>query len=156
MLMTVASLIIVTVLRRLCRNPDGLFWAGDTAQTISAGSSFTFNELKSFLFRFEVCISILATLKLTSLWQKRLEARSSIEPKSRKEPRMFQLPVNYRSHAGIVNCAQSVVEIITNLWPNSIDILAPEKGMVDGVKPLFFGGLDEDQAAFERFIFGAS
>jgi hypothetical protein len=42
------------VLRRLCRNPDGLFWAGDTAQTISAGSSFRFDDLKAFLYRVEV------------------------------------------------------------------------------------------------------
>ena len=42
------------VLRFLVRNPDGLFWAGDTAQTISVGSSFRFNDLKAFLFRLEV------------------------------------------------------------------------------------------------------
>ena len=38
----------------MCHNPDGLFWAGDTAQTISAGSSFRFNDLKAFLYRVEV------------------------------------------------------------------------------------------------------
>lgn len=42
------------VLRYLVRNPDGLFWAGDTAQTISVGSSFRFNDLKAFLYRLEV------------------------------------------------------------------------------------------------------
>jgi hypothetical protein len=42
------------VLRRLCRNSDGLFWAGDTAQTISAGSSFRFDDLKAFVYRMEV------------------------------------------------------------------------------------------------------
>ena len=42
------------VLRALCRNPNGLFWAGDTAQTIAVGSSFTFNELKSMMYRVEV------------------------------------------------------------------------------------------------------
>lgn len=44
----------VSVLRYLCRNPHGLFWAGDTAQTISIGSSFRFNDLKAFLHRMEV------------------------------------------------------------------------------------------------------
>lgn len=49
------------VLRSLVRNPDGLFWAGDTAQTISVGSSFRFNDLKAFLYRLEVhlCITLL-------------------------------------------------------------------------------------------------
>ena len=49
-----------SVLRSLCRNPHGLFWAGDTAQTIAAGSSFRFDDLKAFLFRIEVNI-ILST-----------------------------------------------------------------------------------------------
>lgn len=42
-----------TVLRNLCRNPHGMFWAGDTAQTISAGSAFRFNDLKAFMYRLE-------------------------------------------------------------------------------------------------------
>jgi hypothetical protein len=42
-----------TVLRAICCNPDGQFWAGDTAQTISVGSSFRFDDLKAFLHRIE-------------------------------------------------------------------------------------------------------
>ncbi|KAJ8095847.1 hypothetical protein PM082_022740 [Marasmius tenuissimus] len=39
------------LMRLLCRNPIGLFWVGDTTQTISVGSSFRFNDLKSsFLY----------------------------------------------------------------------------------------------------------
>src|SRR5258707_11214043 len=45
------------VLRAICRNPDGQFWSGDTAQTISVGSSFRFDDLKAFLHRNEAsCI----------------------------------------------------------------------------------------------------
>ncbi len=47
-------LIGCSVLRLLCTNSHGLFWAGDTAQTIAIGSSFRFNDLKSFLHRIEV------------------------------------------------------------------------------------------------------
>ena len=62
--------IFTTVLRTLCSNPLGLFWAGDTAQvsivhlriapslnyaqTISIGSSFKFSDLKAFQYRIEV------------------------------------------------------------------------------------------------------
>ncbi|TFY50293.1 hypothetical protein EVG20_g11606, partial [Dentipellis fragilis] len=46
-------LIDTLLLRSICRNSNGLFWAGDTAQTISVGSAFQFNELKAFLFRME-------------------------------------------------------------------------------------------------------
>ena len=44
----------LSVIKTLCKNPEGLFWAGDTAQTISAGSSFRFDDLKAFLYRLEV------------------------------------------------------------------------------------------------------
>ena len=47
---------LLLVLRLICRNPEGLFWAGDTAQTISAGSSFRFDDLKAFLYRIEVWV----------------------------------------------------------------------------------------------------
>jgi hypothetical protein len=50
--------------------------------------------------------------------------------------------VNYRSHGGIVRCATAVIELITHFWPYAIDSLAPEKGIVDGAKPVFFGGWD--------------
>lgn len=48
-------LIDARLLRSLCHNPRGMFWAGDTAQTISTGSSFRFDDLKAVLYRIEVC-----------------------------------------------------------------------------------------------------
>jgi hypothetical protein len=43
-----SSLLRLLVLRLVCKNPQGLFWAGDTAQTISVGSSFRMSfETKS-------------------------------------------------------------------------------------------------------------
>ncbi|KAG1718094.1 uncharacterized protein EDB91DRAFT_1231737 [Suillus paluster] len=89
-------LIDALFLRQLCRNPDGLFWAGDTAQTISAGSSFRFDDLKAFL----CCVE-----------QQNTSINSTVA--SLCQPTMFQLAINYRSHGGIVNCAHSVIEIIT-------------------------------------------
>ncbi|KAG6332615.1 hypothetical protein ID866_6474 [Astraeus odoratus] len=132
-------LIDALLLRLICRNPEGLFWAGDTAQTISAGSSFRFDDLKAFLYRIEVD----QALHLT-------RDRSIAQPVS------FQLAVNYRSHGGIVNCAHSVIELISRFWPNSIDGLQPEHGIVDGLKPVFFTGWDKDTVRYEQFLFGAS
>ncbi|KAG1738617.1 uncharacterized protein EDB91DRAFT_1249139 [Suillus paluster] len=129
-------LIDALVLRRLCRNPDGLFWAADTAQAISAGSSFRFDDLKAFIYRVERQ-SILVN-----------SARAPVH-----QPTMFQLGMNYRSHGGIVNCAHSVIELITKFWPDSIDHLQPEKGMVDGVKPIFFTGPDDDTRC-KQFLVG--
>ncbi|SJL05193.1 uncharacterized protein ARMOST_08560 [Armillaria ostoyae] len=127
-------LIDTMVLRALCSNPDGLFWAGDTAQTISVGSSFHFNALKAFQWNIED--------------QYRRKHRLG----AHQPPEMFQLAVNYRSHAGIVDCAHSIIDLITMFWEDSIDRLSPEMGIVDGVKPVFFN--NEDHTQLKRFIFG--
>lgn len=51
---------------------------------------------------------------------------------------MFYLSTNYRSHAGIVNCAYTVIEMIKKYWENSIDSLPREKGNAHGAKPIFY------------------
>jgi hypothetical protein len=69
-------------------------------------------------------------------------------------PTPFSLSVNYRSHGGIVNCAQTVVETIIHFWPDAIDVLDKERGLVDGPKPIFFTGWRDDMAHFKQFLFG--
>ncbi|KAH8834708.1 hypothetical protein DL96DRAFT_1808678 [Flagelloscypha sp. PMI_526] len=127
------------LLRFLCRNPNGLFWAGDTAQTISVGSSFRFSDLKAFMWR-----------------QEQRDRQSGFFKLQEKQPKTFQLTTNYRSHAGIVSCAYSVISIISKFWSNSLDALAPEKGVVEGEKPVFFSGWDEKSARYEQFLFNSS
>jgi len=65
---------MIPVLRTICANPHGLFWAGDTAQvraaivckdlltllqTISIGSSFRFADLKAYQYRIEVGLLVM-------------------------------------------------------------------------------------------------
>ncbi|KAL5535095.1 hypothetical protein ACEPAF_3188 [Sanghuangporus sanghuang] len=123
-------------LRRLCRNPHGLFWAGDTAQTISIGSSFRFNDLKASLYDYERV-------------QRQLYPLAS--EKVVVQPAFFQLTTNYRSHGGIVNCASLIIELITHFWPHSIDALQRERGVVDGLKPVFFTGRKD---LYRQFLSG--
>ncbi|KAM5542264.1 hypothetical protein V8D89_004137 [Ganoderma adspersum] len=130
-------LIDALVLRTLCRNPHGMFWAGDTAQTISVGSAFRFNDLKAFLYRVE-------------------EANAGANAERRTQPESFHLAVNYRSHAGIVDCAHSVIELISQFWPHAIDALAPEQGLIHGLRPVFFSGWDQNTVRYEQFLFGES
>ncbi|KAJ7294056.1 P-loop containing nucleoside triphosphate hydrolase protein [Mycena rebaudengoi] len=130
-------LVDTLLLRSICQNPNGLFWAGDTAQTISVGSSFRFNELKAFLFRVE---------------KQRQKKHPELDYHPVERPQQFQLTVNYRSHAGIVNCARTVIEVITKLWPNSIDLLERERGTVDGLRPIFFINWDSEQSS--QLLFG--
>lgn len=74
--------------------------------------------------------------------------RSAIHPTS------FHLAVNYRSHGGIVDCASSVVQLISELFPHSIDRLNKETGLIDGPKPIFFSGWDRGVVRFEQFLRG--
>ncbi|KAL4064739.1 hypothetical protein V8B97DRAFT_2075905 [Scleroderma yunnanense] len=129
------NLIIDTLLLRvLCRNPEGLFWAGDTAQTISAGCSFRFEDLKAFMYRIEE------------------DPAMGIE-KTRMKPATFQLTTNYRSHSGIVNCAQAVIDLIVRFWPHTIDILQRERSVIIGLEPICFLGEDASFSS-EQFFAG--
>ncbi|KAH9005752.1 hypothetical protein EDB86DRAFT_2795497 [Lactarius hatsudake] len=132
-------LIDAKLLRAICCNPDGQFWAGDTAQTISVGSSFRFDDLKAFLHRNE----------------ERMK-QQFVQMASPRQPRSFQLVTNFRSHGGIVSCAHSVIVLVTKFWPYAIDILPEEKGIIDGIKPVFFSGWDQDNVRYESFLFGTA
>ncbi|KAG8956483.1 hypothetical protein FRC03_010813 [Tulasnella sp. 419] len=121
------------LLRKLCDNPNGLFWAGDSAQTIAVGSSFRFSELKSYLRNDEL---------------RECPDRKPVLPHT------FQLAVNYRSQGGIVNAAASLVEMIQMFFPNSIDKLSPERSKVNGPKPIIFFPVSESHVEFENFLFG--
>ncbi|KAH8984688.1 hypothetical protein EDB92DRAFT_1950637 [Lactarius akahatsu] len=101
----------------LCRNPDGFLWAGDTAQTISIGSTFSFKELGAFVYRYQRSIrSVRGTPN---------------------HPKGFQLLVNYRSHAGIFKCANAIIQLLQR-FPGAIDVLQPEAGVAGKAMPVFF------------------
>lgn len=122
---------------------------GDTAQTIFAGSSFRFESL-------------------TSAWWVEEEERARVQSRVPEHPKVFHLALNYRSHQvgsverilysppltqfasqGITRCAHAVVHAILELFPNSIDRLAPETGIADGPSPLWIEGSAE--AGFDVF-----
>jgi hypothetical protein len=85
------------VIVSLCRNPDGFVWAGDTAQTISIGSTFSFRELGSFVYRYQVCDSEVLHEKLTVFSEiNPSSARSPESPKGFSVTRELSLPWRYR------------------------------------------------------------
>ena len=53
-------------------------------------------------------------------------------------PEVFELLTNYRSHGGIVACAASIIDLISSMFPYSIDKLQREASIVAGPKPLVF------------------
>lgn len=69
---------------------------------------------------------------------------------------MFNLLVNYRSHRGITNVAAELVSILSSLFPNAIDPLEREHGIVEGTLPLIFDGFQQsNDLRVESFLFGA-
>ncbi|KAH8984682.1 hypothetical protein EDB92DRAFT_2117025 [Lactarius akahatsu] len=101
----------------LCRNPDGFLWAGDTAQTISIGSTFSFKQLGAFVYRYQRSIQSVRGAP--------------------SQPKGFQLLVNYRSHAGIVECSNAIIQLLQR-FPGAIDVLQPEAGIAGKAMPVFF------------------
>ncbi|KAI6094990.1 hypothetical protein F5141DRAFT_1275237 [Pisolithus sp. B1] len=99
---------------------------GDTAQTISAGSSFRFQDLKAFIHRAEA----------------ERESRNSESPA--RNPKYLNLQSTIASHSGVVNCcAVNCETVITAFWVDSIDTLRPERATLGGPKPVFFAGWHE-------------
>jgi hypothetical protein len=47
-----------------------------------------------------------------------------------------------------------VVQLISDLFPYSIDKLNKETGLIDGPKPIFFSGWDRGVVRFEQFLRG--
>src|SRR5438046_2508082 len=60
------------------------------------------------------------------------------------KPKLFDLNINYRSHNGILQLATSVVELIQDFFPNSIDQLSSERSEVDGPQPIIVDGFEEE------------
>lgn len=59
-------------------------------------------------------------------------------------PDIWQLTKNFRTHSGVVRIANSIVDLITYFFPDSIDKLDPEVSLVHGPSPIFIDGCSED------------
>jgi len=84
----------------------------NASETISLGSTFRFQDLKALLYRDENEERVV-----------KAGLREAVQPET------FELLVNYRSHGGIVDCAGSIVSLISQLFPYSIDELKPERAV---------------------------
>ena len=109
----------LSVIIRSCRNPNRLFFTGDTAQSIMRGIAFRFSDLRSLFYYMKESV--------TSVGQK----SEVLVP-----DRVYQLTHNYRSHAGILNLASSVTDLLSYFFPESFDKLARDQGLFEGPKPV--------------------
>jgi hypothetical protein len=87
---------------------DRLFLAGDTAQSISYGVDFRFDEVRSVVHA--LCGGAVA-------------------------PKPLTLSQNYRSHAGVLDIAAKVVDVMHAAFPHAADVLPRDVGLAQGPRP---------------------
>ncbi|GBC01012.1 hypothetical protein RclHR1_04030007 [Rhizophagus clarus] len=119
------QIIDFALILKLFNHADNVFMAGDIAQCIARGSSFRFQDLRALMHQWEL-------------------DRNHIDHNKQNTIKKFELNVNYRSHNGILKLAASVIELLGDLFPDSIDHLSPERGVVDGPQPFIFKGFQAD------------
>ncbi|KAJ9554076.1 hypothetical protein OSB04_018121 [Centaurea solstitialis] len=126
----------ISLFKYICQNvEEGYIFAGDTAQTIARGIDFRFQDIRSLFYE---------------------EFLSNRTEKQKKGvvSEIFQLKQNFRTHAGVLDLAQSVIEILTRYFAHSIDILEPETSLISGEAPVLLEPGNDENAIVT--IFGGS
>ena len=108
-----------------CRDPNSTFFTGDTAQSIMRGISFRFQDLRSLFHRINKKV-----------------------PQVKVPCKPHTLTVNFRSHSGIMGLAQSILDLLCEFFPSSIDVLPEDKGMFPGPIPVLLESCDIADLAF--------
>lgn len=99
------------LLMALVSDANRLFLTGDDAQTIARGLSFRFCDIRTIFHDLH-------------------ERDSQIGI-----PAMKLLENNYRTHSGILNLANTVIEIIGFFFPGRVEDIDHDRGLFDGPKP---------------------
>nr|XP_043619966.1 uncharacterized protein LOC122591790 [Erigeron canadensis] len=126
----------ISIFKHICQNVDeGFVFAGDTAQTIARGIDFRFQDIRSLFYK------------------------EFLIPKTEKQVKghvseIFQLKQNFRTHAGVLELAQSVIDILYCYFIHSIDILEPEVSLISGEAPVLLESGNDENAIVT--IFGGS
>ncbi|KAL3888629.1 hypothetical protein ACJMK2_000994 [Sinanodonta woodiana] len=107
------------LLIQICQDPNQMFLTGDTAQSIMRGISFRFSDLKSLFFHARQSMQAMGKIGAVEV------------PKQ-----VYQLTHNYRSHAGILSLASSVLDLLVEFFPESFDHLNKDQGLFSGPQPM--------------------
>nr|XP_043619935.1 uncharacterized protein LOC122591753 [Erigeron canadensis] len=119
----------ISLFKYICQNVHvGFIFAGDTAQTIARGIDFRFEDIRSLFYD-----EFLRT-KVTGQVGKGLVSE------------IFQLKQNFRTHAGVLDLAQSVIDILYCYFAHSIDVLDPETSFISGEAPVLVESGNEENS----------
>ncbi|CAN1841829.1 TPR and ankyrin repeat-containing protein 1 [Linum perenne] len=119
----------IALFKHVCSNfEEGFLFTGDTAQAISKGVEFRFKDIRSLFYD---------TFMLNTC---RLGASRGNAKKQLSE--VFQLSQNFRTHAGVLKLAQTVIDLIYYFFPRTIDELNPETSHLNGETPVLLHSLN--------------
>ena len=100
----------------------------DTCQTISKGvGGFRFEDLRSMFFE-ERQLQLSAESPRGRIFEG--------DPRLVNTPPLMQLGTNYRSHNGILRCANVLVSLLVELFPSSVDRMRLEESKNPGDAPM--------------------
>ncbi|EFJ34295.1 hypothetical protein SELMODRAFT_438696 [Selaginella moellendorffii] len=103
---------------------EGFVFAGDTAQTIAKGVNFRFEDIRSLFYK--EFLEIDDRRQITKDGKLRKQALCNIH----------QLTQNFRTHKGIVDLADSIMQLLLFFFPETVDKLEPERSLICGEKPV--------------------
>ncbi|XP_057960849.1 uncharacterized protein LOC131152911 [Malania oleifera] len=113
----------IALFKYICRNVDeGFVFSGDTAQTIAKGIDFRFEDIRHLFFK-----------EFVSRFR---SEKTNERSKKGQLSDIFCLSQNFRTHAGVLKLAQSIIDLLYYFFPLSIDVLNPETSRVDGEPPV--------------------
>ncbi|CAK7326909.1 unnamed protein product [Dovyalis caffra] len=131
----------IALFKHTCRNVnEGFVFSGDTAQTIARGIDFRFEDIRSLFYNEFVLGS-------------RIEGNERRSEKGQIS-KIFHLSQNFRTHAGVLKLAQSVIDLLYRFFPSFIDILSHETSLIFGEAPILLESGNDENAIVT--IFGNS
>ncbi|KDP32608.1 hypothetical protein JCGZ_13158 [Jatropha curcas] len=131
----------IALFKHICRNvTEGFIFSGDTAQTIARGIDFRFEDIRSLFYNEFVLGS-------------KSEGYDGRKEKGQVS-KIFHLSQNFRTHAGILKLAQSVIDLLYRFFPSFVDILSHETSLIFGEAPIWLEATNDENAIVT--IFGSS
>ncbi|KAJ0078956.1 hypothetical protein Patl1_24392 [Pistacia atlantica] len=131
----------IALFKYICKNvEEGFVFSGDTAQTIARGIDFKFEDIRSLFYKKFV-----------------LESRSNEhDGRERKGQlsKILNLSQNFRTHAGVLKLAQSIIDLLYRFFRPYVDVLNPETTMIYGESPILLESGNNENAIIK--IFGKS
>ncbi|CAH9094296.1 unnamed protein product [Cuscuta epithymum] len=113
----------ISLFKYICQNVDeGFVFSGDTAQTIARGVDFRFEDVRTLFYEQFV-----------------LKSKGGLHATRKDKGHISKvscLHQNFRTHAGVLRLAQSVIDILSHYFPLSIDVLSPETSLIYGEAPV--------------------